>query len=60
MEIDVNDLIKVKTAADYMHVTSQYIYTLIKDGRLQPTEIDKVTFVSRRAVEAFEADRKKK
>lgn len=54
----VEDMIRVKTAGDYMGVTSQYIYTLIKDDKLQSVEIDKVTFVSRKEVEAFNSNRK--
>lgn len=59
MEIDVDDLIRVKTAGDYMRVTSQYIYTLIKSDRLKSTEIDGVTFVSRKAVHELQAERDK-
>lgn len=60
MKMAVEDMIRVKTASDYMHVTSQYIYTLIKNDRLNSVEIDGVTFVSRKQVEAFHADRQKK
>lgn len=57
--MDMADLIRVKTASDYMRVTSQYIYTLIEKKRLQPTVIDEVTFVSRKAVVILEAERQK-
>lgn len=60
MKMAVEDMIRVKTASDYMHVTAQYIYTLIEKERLNAVEIDGVTFVSRKEVEAFDADRKKK
>lgn len=60
MKMAVEDMIRVKTASDYMRVTSQYIYTLIKNERLNSVEIDGVTFVSRKEVEAFQADRTKK
>lgn len=60
MELDVDDLIRVKTAADKMAVTSQYIYTLIKDEKLKAVVIDEVTFVSRKAVNEFDSNRDNK
>lgn len=56
--MDMADLIRVKSAGDRIGVTSQYIYTLIKSNRLKAIEIDGVTFVSRKAVDEFQADRK--
>ena len=54
----MEDMIRVKTAGDYMGVTAQYVYTLIEKDRLQSVEIDKITFVSRKEVEEFHANRK--
>lgn len=55
--MDMADLIRVKTASDRIGVTSQYIYTLIKADKLKATEIDGITFVSRKAVDEFNATR---
>lgn len=55
--MDMADLIRVKTASDRIKVTSQYIYTLIENGKLKKTDIDGVTFVSRKAVDEFDATR---
>lgn len=55
--MDMADLIKVSTASRIMGVTSQYIYTLIDDKRLKVTKIDGVAFVSKKEVEALQADR---
>lgn len=57
--MDMADLIKVSTASRIMGVTSQYIYTLIEDKRLNPTRIDGVTFVSKKEVEAMQVEREK-
>lgn len=55
--MDMADLIRVKTASDLMKVTAQYIYTLIKTDKLKSVDIDGVTFVSRKQVTAFQAER---
>jgi hypothetical protein len=59
MKMAVEDMIRVKTASDMMHVTSQYVYTLIKNDRLNSVEIDGVAFVSRKEVEVLQAEREK-
>lgn len=58
--MDMTDLIRVKTASDRMKVTTQYVYTLIKTKKLKSVDIDEVTFVSRKAVEALQAERENK
>ncbi len=55
--MDMADLIRVKTASTHMGVTTQYIYTLIKNDRLKAMDIDEVTFVSRKAVEDLQRER---
>lgn len=57
--MDMEDMIRVKTASNHMNVTTQYVYTLIKDKKLKSWDIDEVTFVSRKQVEALQAEREK-
>lgn len=57
--MDMADLIRVSTASKHMGVTTQYVYTLIKTDKLKSVDIDEVTFVSRKEVEALQAEREK-
>ncbi len=46
MKIDISNLMTVRNYAVKEHVTVQYIYKLIKQGRMQSLLIDGVQFVN--------------
>ena len=46
MKIDISQLMTIKNYALKERVTASYIYKLIKEGKMQPVEINEVQFIN--------------
>jgi hypothetical protein len=58
--VNIANLIKVKTAADRVKVTTQHIYSQFDDGKLTPVNIDGAIFVDAVELAKWEAERQMK
>ena len=54
--VDIGELMTVRNAADVLGFTVSWVTKLIGRGRIQPTVIDGVTFISRSEVERYKRE----
>jgi len=53
MKIETKDLITSKGAATYLGVSTQRIYAMITEGKIEPTEIGGIKFFTTKQLDKF-------